>query len=215
MCFSAGASFTASAFLFGTFLLSLRKAQGTTIKHLAYMPLFFTLQQATEGVIWLAAPEKTIASTIATYVFLFFALAWWPIWVNAVMVSWEKKSLRKYMLYPFLALAALMTSAGALLIYQGVSAQIVGCHVSYQFTISQAWLYYFDLYKILYLLATTLPFFISSIPKMWTLGIGIGVTYGISAWWYQDHLLSVWCFFGAIISCLVFYVVHTNSAEKQ
>ena len=52
MCFSAGASFSSAAFLTVVGFLSFKQAP-TRMKFFAMIPLFFALQQATEGLIWL------------------------------------------------------------------------------------------------------------------------------------------------------------------
>jgi uncharacterized membrane protein len=60
---------------------------------------------------------------------------------------------------------------------------------------------------ILYFLATVVSPFISSVKKMWLFGLSIGIAYIITHLFFEDYELSVWCFFAAIISIVVFIVL--------
>ena len=58
-----------------------------------------------------------------------------------------------------------------------------------------------------YLAVTLLPFLITSKRKVWLLGAVIVVSYAVAAYFYSEYLLSVWCFFAAIISAVVWWIV--------
>jgi len=86
MCFSASASFTASAVLMplGLYAHHLAdRAERPGYKPLALVPFFFGVQQFVEGLEWTAIDRGTVEplATIAGLGFLFFAYCFWMIWI--------------------------------------------------------------------------------------------------------------------------------------
>ena len=86
MCFSASASFTASAVLVPLGLYSHHLAtrhERPDYKPLALVPFFFGVQQFVEGLEWTAIDRGTIEplATIGGLGFLFFAYCFWIIWI--------------------------------------------------------------------------------------------------------------------------------------
>jgi hypothetical protein len=79
MCFSAQASFGASAVLGIMGIYALHKAKQQE-RLLAIVPLFFAVQQACEGIVWLtyANPSQHFITAAATYSFCFFAYFFGP-----------------------------------------------------------------------------------------------------------------------------------------
>jgi len=83
MCFSAEASFAAAGMLVPIGVYSLHAATRRLPRYwpFAVMPLAFALQQASEGFVWLGlAGRNPDWVPLASGVYLFFALAWWPFW---------------------------------------------------------------------------------------------------------------------------------------
>lgn len=60
---------------------------------------------------------------------------------------------------------------------------------------------------LLYVVATIGALFISSLRKMWILGILVAFSFIISYIYYYMEFGSVWCFFSAIESCVLYYIV--------
>ena len=86
MCFSASASFTASAVLVPLGLYSHHLAtrhERPDYKPLALVPFFFGVQQFVEGLEWTAIDGGNIEplATIGGLGFLFFAYCFWMIWI--------------------------------------------------------------------------------------------------------------------------------------
>ena len=86
MCFSASASFTASAVLVPLGLYSHHLAtrhERPDYKPLALVPFFFGVQQFIEGLEWTAIDGGNIEplATLAGLGFLFFAYCFWMIWI--------------------------------------------------------------------------------------------------------------------------------------
>jgi hypothetical protein len=78
MCFSATASFAASAALGTISLTTLTKVKNKRHLPLVLIPLFFALQQFVEGLLWLTITGSGKYTMELTYLFSFFALWWWP-----------------------------------------------------------------------------------------------------------------------------------------
>ena len=86
MCFSASASFTASAVLIPLGLYSNHLAtrhERPDYKPLALVPFFFGVQQLVEGLEWTAIDNGGLEplGSIAAKGFLFFAYCFWMIWI--------------------------------------------------------------------------------------------------------------------------------------
>mgnify|MGYP000091041284 FL=1 len=74
MCFSATASFAASAVLGATGIATLAKTKDRKMLPLATIPLVFAIQQAIEGGLWLTIADGGSDAVLLSALFLFFAL---------------------------------------------------------------------------------------------------------------------------------------------
>src|ERR1700722_9094839 len=98
MCFSAQASFAASAALIAISALCFSKARNNAQKLLASGPLFFGMQQALEGLVWMTLNKGDHSSSLhmcGTYGFLSFAYIFWPLYVPFTVYIFEKNAQRK------------------------------------------------------------------------------------------------------------------------
>ncbi len=207
MCFSSHVSFGAAAILAIIGLLSIKKAKTRNEKLLATTPLFFAVQQAIEGVFWLDYHRhlSPIITNLAKYGFLFFAMLFWPIWIPFVMYKLEKQELRKSILGTFLMCGILLV---CYFVWQmgcaGGQAWIENHHVTYDIGLTE-WQYYIT--GIIYAIVTIGSMFVSSIPFMWSFGIATLIALLISFIFYKFWLISVWCFFCAILSILIYAII--------
>ena len=207
MCFSAGASFGASVVLTVIGVSSLKKVQQPAQLIFASIPLIFAAQQITEGFIWLALlhPGYAFMVQALTHIFLLIAQVIWPVWVPLGIWLLEKEATRKKILLAFLVTGILISVyiSYCLVVYH-VQASIIGYHVSYE----QGYLVGFRRYGgILYIIATVIPPFFSSIKKMWLIGVATIISYAVTVIFYENYITSVWCFFASIISLSVFAIM--------
>jgi hypothetical protein len=213
MCFSAGASFTAGAMLTLVGTETYRKVHKPAQLVLASIPVFFALQQFSEGVVWLTIGQAHHAVLLAVFsnIFLVFAVAVWPIMVPLSVLFLEENKKRKKIITWLLALGAAVAAyyLFGLIFHNNVRAQVMGMHVVYQHGAA-------DLPGLIavsfYLVAALTPLFVSTIKRVYLIGIVMGVAFIVSAIFYFAALTSVWCFFAAIISFIVFYIV--DNAHK-
>ena len=125
----------------------------------------------------------------------------------------EKESKNRNILKVLLAMGTVVSIYFAYcLINYNVQAKIIGHHISY----IQDYPLIFNRYSgILYVFATVLPPYFSSINKLWILSVAIFVSYLITNILYTDYIVSVWCFFASIISVLVLVMLQEMKAKRQ
>lgn len=108
MCFSSTASFTSGIVLMASSVVCLneviRKRCARYIP-LALTPLFFGTQQISEGFVWHGINTHNVQMAVfASLIFLFFALFFWITWLPFVAYKLEKK-LRLKQFFLFLMIA--------------------------------------------------------------------------------------------------------------
>jgi len=203
MCFSATASYTASALLLLTGIVALSKSK-SHMRMFAAIPLIFAIQQFTEGVTWQAIAKGESALT-STYAYLFFVFIIWPLWIplatrSISSTNWELRLLTIPLAAgAFVAIFALVCAA-----YTTPIAAITCNSIHY---VANLPTYAWTIGTIAYLIATITPFFIIQQRYFWLMGSALSISYIISFIFYQQTLLSVWCFFAALLSVLTLLLV--------
>ncbi len=215
MCFSATASFTAGVVLTGIGVATIKKTHHRSQFLFASIPLIFGVQQLSEGILWVTLPNPEYANIqkIVTYIYLFFAQTVWPIWVPIAILLLEKEATRKN-IQRFFVLSGLVS--GVYLAYClfsfNVEAKIIGRHIDYL----QDYPENTRIFSIvLYGLATIVPSFFSHIKRMWMLGVTILISYIITYIFFNQYVLSVWCFFSSIISLSIYAIIIQVSNSKE
>ena len=203
MCFSATASFGASAILFGIGSISMKNSENRPQKFLASIPLLLSIQQIFEGILWLTISNPNYLEWVkpSTYGFLLFAQVIWPIFIPMTLLFLEKEPKRKKALSYFLAsgiLQALLMGYG-LFIFPAEST-IIGSHIRYDMDFPAANNWYGGVF---YILATGISPFVSSIKKISLIGVIILFTYLFTRIFYEYYVISVWCYFAALISFVI------------
>ncbi len=203
MCFSATASFTASFLLLACGIGALYRAKKNQ-RLFAMIPLLFSIQQFIEGTIWqsLAAGES---AKFAMYAYLSFLFILWPNWIPlSISLMSTKVSEKKSLALPMIA--GILTSILAIS-YSFISlptVMIADHHIRYTAHLP-GWLWIPG--TCLYLFATITPFFIPNIPNLWMMGVVLALSYIAALLFYFTALLSIWCFFAAILSAFIFIII--------
>lgn len=173
------------------------------------IPLFFAIQQLSEGFVWLSLSNPAYAHfrSPATYIFLAFAQVIWPAWVPLAVRSLEKNIKRKKVL-SYLSVAGVAVAALLLwrLVFYGAAATIVGCHVTYNIASPLVLLI---IISILYFVAVCIPLFISTCRHTTLLGIVLLLSLILAKIFFEVQFLSVWCFFSAIISAVIYFMLRS------
>jgi hypothetical protein len=213
MCFSAGASFAGGVIISAIGIATVRKVHKSSQLVFASIPLFFGIQQIVEGCLWMLLPEADHinAQKTTTYLYLILAQVLWPTIIPVSVFLMEENKIRKRMLRIFLALGLLLSSYYAFcLIFFRVTPGISGYHILYTTTFPD----FFSVPAfIVYLIATITPLFISGIRKTHFLAILMFLSCLITAIFFTQYLISVWCFFAAIISGVIYWILNDSKKE--
>ncbi len=207
MCFSAGASFGASIALGVIGAVTLQKAKNHSQIMFAAIPLIFSIQQFFEGIVWLSFtnPEYAVWREKASYTFLFFAHIVWPVWVPLAMLLLEneKKRIRILQILSLMGIIVSVSLAYCLVSFN-VQPLVRDHHIIYEIDFPELFLKYGIIF---YVLVTVVPAFISGIHKMKIFGFVMSFSYLFSEIFFNEYLLSVWCFFAAVLSIFVFIII--------
>jgi len=215
MCFSASASFGVGAVLVAASTYSIKKAAEKDRDYLFFcaVPLFFGIQQITEGFVWLGLGNKIpLLTTIASFGFLFFAFFFWPFYSPLAVYLAEKHEVThpvKRLLYFLTVLgliAGVATYAPLLMGLIKLDTAVVGHSIAYA-TTRPATLQHINM--VLYLLAVVPPFLVGSDVKLKIFGYLLIVSILLAEFINRVAFDSVWCFFSAILSLFIVYVAYT------
>ena len=215
MCFSAAASFVAGSALSAAGACSIRLARMPQELFFASIPLVFAGQQVTEGFIWLTAGHSAYTGMHSdlTYMYLLIAEVVWPVWIPLSLLLLEKRGVRRTVLYVLLlfGMAVSVYLCFHLLTYE-VHSEIVYGHAAYRENYRPA---FAVLGRWPYVLATVGPFLVSRVPYVWLIGAAIIATYLLARlMFFELFLTSVWCFYAAIVSPLVYLVVRMAHSRR-
>jgi hypothetical protein len=220
MCFSAEASFGSAAALaaVGGYCVSRAVRNDYRYLPLALTPVFFGMQQAAEGFVWLGLHHDDPALIErGSVVFLFFALAFWPFWIPLSLLLPEARRPARVF---FMVMAAL--SVIWLLLYlpiviapgQWLRPKAVYHSIDYgvddlpgfQFVPRVIW-------RLAYLAFIAGPLAVASPggggKRLRLIGGGtIAVLFAVSYGIYWFAFTSVWCFFAALLSLALGYLFY-------
>lgn len=205
MCFSATASFVAGGALSAGGVLTLSKTRTKREVPFAGIPLLFGIQQAIEGIVWLSFGSPLL-KTIATYAFSMFSHVLWPIFVPIAILLLEKDPVRKKILRVFVGIGS---AVGIYLFYfilaDGITAEIMNGSISYD-----APHLYISFVLMLYVFATCVSSFISSQRIINIFGSVMLTSFLIAGWFFAETLISVWCFFAAVLSIIIYWYFYDH-----
>ncbi|HRD56205.1 MAG TPA: hypothetical protein PLC42_07405 [Parachlamydiaceae bacterium] len=215
MCFSETASLTAAAVLAvqGAASVHLAKRKKTLLL-LGAIPLFFAVQQFAEGIIWHFFNQGwDIAglARFASYVFLFFAFLIWPVAIPLSLWIAEPLKFRRkillgftvagctfaaYLFVSFFHLSITVENSGRSILYGEAN--------NYFSSETESFL------KAIYMTLLMVPIFISSLRLIWLFGFLSLVSALIAHYFYHEAFTSVWCFFAALLSLVLYRVIQEN-----
>ena len=216
MCFSATASFAVAAATAMTGAATLRHVRRRREVVLAAVPLLFAAQQAVEGVLWRlfddvadgVSPDSGAVTGLA-FLFLIFAKVVWPVYTPLAVLLIEPSPRRRQ------AAAALLVVGAAISLYlladmiaTPPTAAVWGHSIRYASAVPA-----FSWEEVPYLLCTCLPLVLSSHRTVRVFGAVVVLGFVVSAWLFVTTYVSVWCFFAAADSTLLYlYFKHAALA---
>ena len=207
MCFSAEASFAGGVIISTIGVATVKEVHKPSQLVFASIPLFFGAQQITEGCLWLTLPnpEYGTVQMFSKYIFLIMAEVLWPMMIPLSVIFMEENKKRKRILRILLFMGVSVSLYYAFcLLFFNVTPQIMGYHIQYRTDFPK---FSTALAFIVYFIASITPLFVSSIQRTHLLGILMFLSCVVTAVFFWQYLASVWCFFAAFISGVIFWIL--------
>jgi hypothetical protein len=215
MCFSATASFTAAALLMpmGLYASKIAWLRDSRYVPLAIIPLAFGIQQGIEGIEWLSINRnQTDMIRFGALGFLFFAYGFWLICPALGMFILEQRPWAKPRLLT-IALIGLLFSASIyvpLWLYPNWLTVVVRQDsIDYQTQMIYDRFLSRDILRLIYLLIVLSPLYLSNVDRIRIFAGLIALSLIASAYFFNYAFVSVWCFWSAILSLYIVYIVQT------
>ena len=206
MCFSATVSFIAGASLSAVGTATVKKTKRKEEIPFAMIPLLFGIQQISEGLVWLSfqlnAPLLNISMT---YVYSLFSHVLWPIFIPFAIGLLETTPWRRKVLYGFQLIGIII---GLYLLYSIIKYPITSQSVNKSIEYVSPHFYVIPT-LVLYFAATCFSTFFSSHRIINVFGALTLLFAYVAYQFYATTFISVWCFFAAILSLIVYlYFYH-------
>lgn len=219
MCFSAAASFTSAALLLPIGLYTSCSAWQHNFRYwpLAFFPLAFGVQQGFEGLTWLGlASNQEDMVQMGALGFLFFSHGFWLVWPTLTVFMVEQRSHIKVLLLSMATIGfclSLALYAPVLLDPNRLMVELMKGSITYHLTPLYTLLPR-TLVRLIYILIVLGPLWLSEQATIRLLSYFIAGSLLLTYWLFNYAFVSVWCFFAAIASLYIAYILHSGSLVK-
>ena len=215
MCFSATASFAAGALLLGIGTLTLKAVRRRRELPFAAIPMLFAIQQLSEGAIWLTfSHDAPLINVVMTHVYSFFSHVLWPAYMPVAVLLIEPVESPQLRRRTLLVLVVAGLAVGAYLLYVlaafPVVSMLAGQHIEY---VSPH--FFGTAVMTLYLLSTTVSPVLSAHRMVKIFGALALLSFAGVYYFYANWFISVWCFFAALLSLVVYFHFVLRGAEPD
>lgn len=215
MCFSATASFTATAFLIPTGIYACKLAIQKDSRYLpfALTPCLFGIQQGLEGIEWLSLTHhQANLAQFAALGFLFFSHWLWLTWMGFSVLMMTEQIKIKTIILGITVLGFLSGASIYLPILfspERFSATVTHGSINYQILYDQT--FPGVLSHLIYLLIVVGPLWLSPSLELKIFGGGLTLALIATYGFYNYAFVSVWCFFAAILSVGIVSILRSPS----
>ena len=215
MCFSPTASFVSSAVIGSIGVATLYQSKSPRAILMASTPLLFGAQQMIEGFIWLKIGHMPfgddpypIQSSPLLYLYCFFAFILWPTFSPVAVAILERGSVRKHWFLGFIIVGVITSIYFSYELFRFplvafVSHHHIEYHLNHRIPM---------LVIVLYCVASVASCFFSRhkwiVHYGWILLLSLIASYIA----YTEAFASVWCFFAAILSAILY--LHFSRSAK-
>jgi len=218
MCFSSSASFVVAAALLPVGVASVRycrQEQRSDLLPLALSPLFFSVQQALEGVVWLGLAPGGAATLVhpAALAYLFFAYAFWLAWFPWCALRLNRQLLPgpRHRLLQIALVFGLLVGAGLWLplLLDGalIKPAVVNGSLNYTTTLlADRWIS-LGFGSTLYGMVMITPLLLSRSGRLRGFAGSVLVAFLLSHLSFSYAFTSVWCFFSALLSGSLYWIL--------
>ncbi len=213
MCFSPEASFAGGIIISAIGVVTIKRVHRPSQILFAAIPLFFGFQQFAEGLLWLTlrTAEYDVIKKMSVYIYLIMAQVMWPSMIPLSVLFMEVSKRKKKILFALLLVGVLLSGYYTFcLLFFSVDPLIEGFHIKYHndFPKSLSMVAF-----LFYLTATITPLFVSSVKKTHLLAVLMTLSCLVTAIFFTQYLTSVWCFFAALISGVIFWILTDSQNE--
>jgi hypothetical protein len=199
MCFSAAASFIASGSIGAIGTASLLKAPNGRERAYAAVPFIFAAQQAVEGVVWLTMGSPVL-NMVSVKAYLMFAYAFWPAYIPWAVRMAEPSPTRRRFMFPLIIAGWVIGATGLVAVILSQTPVAFYCgNLRYVMPMIN------PLYGLFYVGVGTLTCLMSSSRWIVAFGISLVASCAVAFTVYTNAGPSVWCFFAAMLSFLVYF----------
>ena len=151
--------------------------------------------------IWLTfGADVPLLNTVTTHAYSFFSHVLWPVYVPVAVMLMEPARWRRRGLIAFVAAGV---AVGASLLYVllafPVASRPTGQHIEYDSPH-----FFAGVTMTLYLLSTALSPLLSTHRMVVVFGVLALLSFGAAYAFYATWFISVWCFFAALLSAVVY-----------
>ena len=217
MCFSATASFTATSLLVPMGIYASKVAWEKDSKYLplATFPLAFGIQQGCEGIEWVGLDSHQADMVqLGALGFLFFSHGFWLVWPALTVFVLENRPWIKTLLLTIACIGFLfgIFLYGPLLLYPDwFPIAISQGAIDYQSRLVYNHGLPQDISRLIYMLIVLSPLCLSELAQLKILGGLIALSVLITYCFFNYAFVSVWCFFAAVVSLYVIYILYSIS----
>lgn len=223
MCFSASVSFGSAAILVATGVYAVRQTRQQqqppywTLWALA--PVFFGIQQAFEGRVWQELDAGNAAAAVPFALgFHFFSHFLWLWWIPFSSYHVEPGKIRKRVIGGcalFGAFAGSLVYSAMLMHPEWMSVAVREHSIIYKFSVPfDSPIHGIPITPVtLYGLVILVPLFSSSHWWLWVFGVLVVLSMALASVIHNAAFVSVWCFFAAVISLYLVYMIRRVVAE--
>lgn len=219
MCFSAAASFTSAALLLpiGVYASCLAWHHNFRYGPLALFPLAFGVQQGFEGLVWLGLnSHQSDLVQMGALGFLFFSHGFWLVWPALTVFMLEQRSHIKGLLLSLATIGFFLSVAlyaPVLINSNRLLVELVQGSITYSLPPLYT-LFPTPLVHFAYILIVLGPMWLSEQPPIRLLSHFIAGSLLITYWLFDYAFVSVWCFFAAIASLYIVYILHSEISPR-
>jgi hypothetical protein len=221
MCISATVSYSTAAVLASTGLYAVREARWLPPPYWmwALIPFLFGIQQAFEGRVWQELDAGNAAAAVSFALgFHFFSHFLWPWWLPLCSYLVEPGKIRKRVIGGcaiFGAFAATLVYSAMLFHPDWMSVAARGHSILYDFSIPwRGSIHLPATPATLYALTILVPLLFSSHRLIRIFGGLVALSGVLASAAYGYAYVSVWCFFAAVLSLHIVYMIHHVAAAS-
>lgn len=219
MCFSLGVSLASAAILVpvGGYCINKTLRCDRSFWPFALLPLIFGVQQGLEAGVWMSLHDGQQYLRYFALGFLFFSHLFWLVWVpyaSYLVESVQRRRKRMLQVAIFGGVCGITMYLPLLLEADLLSVSVVKDSIHYRLDLVYNEYLPRLLNILVYMLIIVFPLLYSSDKYLKIFGVLVMISMVISLVYFNFTYISVWCYFAAVISLYVCFMVWHRCTAK-